>query len=163
MTIDEIWEKIRNESDDIKDMVLASLDGQLTVRFKQVVDWEINKLCIVDEELHSGFVGYGCLTIHEESWQELGFDKDPNLPLYREMVLVVDKLRAVTDTIYGTPGDCIEIEVDHSECSSQAVRDLVFKICDKIEESEFIDITDTTLSNLKKNRNFLQIRFPSVG
>ncbi len=164
MKIYEIWEIIRNEPRDIQRMVLSSLDGQLNVRFEQVVDWEINKLCIVDEEIPGGFVGYhDVIFLCDESWLDLGFDKDPNLPLYREMILAVDKLRAVTDDIYGNPDDCIDIEVVfRGNSPSEAAKDLLGNIRDKIYESEFIDITDTSLSNLKNGRKLFLIRFPSV-
>ncbi len=44
MKIYEIWYKIINESRDVQDMVLASLNGQLEVRFKQILITEISKL-----------------------------------------------------------------------------------------------------------------------
>ena len=56
MKICEIWENVRNESWDIKDMVLASLEGQLNIRFKQIVDLEILKLGIKNDEVGGSVV-----------------------------------------------------------------------------------------------------------
>jgi len=162
MKIYEIWEMIINESRVVQDMAFASLDGQLNVRFREIVDLEITKLCIVHEDMAGGFIGYWDLKLSDESWQELGFDKDFNLSLYRELILSIVTLRFATDDDYGNPSDSIDIAVNFKHPSpSKAATDLLGNICDKILESEFIDISDTSISNLKKNdRKLFLIRFP---
>jgi hypothetical protein len=51
MKIYQIWEKIRHESPEVKDMVLATLDAQINVRFNQIIEQEIKKMGKVYEDL----------------------------------------------------------------------------------------------------------------
>lgn len=153
MKICEIWENVRNESWDIKDMVLASLEGQLNIRFKQIVDLEILKLGIKNEEV-GDLVDYDIVVLLcEETWRSLGLDKNINLYMFRELIFAVDRVKVSTNDEYGNPSDCIYIEADIKQCiKSKTVRVLLSDIMHKVYISEFIDIRDTTLINLKNNR-----------
>jgi len=152
MKIYEIWEKIKNESQDVQDMVLSSLNGQLNVRFRQVIDKEIKNLGIVHEDLPGGVVCYyDLIFLCDESWIDLGFNKDPDLPIYRELVFTVNTIETTTEDDYGNPVDFINMDVVYKNgFPSKAVKDLLCNILDKVYVSEFIDIED---SYFVKNRD----------
>lgn len=163
MTIDKIWEKIRNESDDIKDMVIASLEGQVEVRFKQILEKEIRKLAVTYDD---GSIAEYCdlQLLSDESLQSEGLGKHSDPMLYRELTLTVDTFWVRTDYAYGNPEDEIYIEaVFRNGSPSIAAKELLPNIFNKFDVSEFIDITDSTLSNLRINRYGRIYRFPSVG
>jgi len=80
MKIYDIWYKIINESRDVQDMVLASLNGQLEVRFKQILVSEINKLHVTFDD---GSIACYCdlQLLSDESLQSEGIDKHTALML----------------------------------------------------------------------------------
>ena len=105
-----------------------------------MMKWEVQLLC-------------------EEDWRSLGFDKNINLCMFRELIFAIDRVKVNTDDEYGNPSDCIYIEADIKQSAdtklsiqSKTARVLFSDIMHKVYISEFIDIKDTTLKNLKNNR-----------
>jgi len=140
MKIYEIWEKIKNESLDVKDMALASLNGQLEVRFRQVVYKEIRKLGVVyGNEFIADY--YDLKFWSDGSLKIEGLDKNSDLMLNRELIIAVDTVRTDIEDDYGNPSDDIDIEaVFENSRPSEASMDLLPNIMEKVYDSEFIDI-----------------------
>ncbi|MGB2693358.1 MAG: hypothetical protein WBB48_01205 [Thermodesulfobacteriota bacterium] len=161
MKLNEIWKKIGNEHQYIQDMVLGSLNGQLKICFDRIIALEIYKLGIVHEDIKSGFVSYHDLKyLSEESWQDLGFDMEPILSSYRKLVLVVDEIRVIPENEFFNPKDDIDLGVEFKKGIKPNIdMGLLKKIIDQVYESEFIDIEDSTLLNLKDNRKLYIITF----
>jgi hypothetical protein len=152
MKIHEIWDVIKNESPIIRSMVIESLKAQLNVRFQQIIDQEIYKLGIVHKEIPGEFISIMEVLLHEESWKELGCDKHLILPLYRELLFTVNELIVITDDGFGNIDDEIDIAASFQcNSSSQAAKNLLSIILDKVYHSEYIDISKTTLANLKRS------------
>jgi len=70
-------------------MFLATLDGQLNVRFNQIIEQEIKKMGKVYEDLPRGEDGRLNLLLSDEKWHEFGYDKNYYLNIYRNLKLVV--------------------------------------------------------------------------
>ena len=157
MKIYQIWEKIKNESPDVQDMVIATLDSQLNVRFNQIIEQEIKKMGKVYEDLPRGEDGrLNLLLLSDEEWQKLGYHKYYDLNMYRNLKLVVRDIWLNTYEYYqwGRLPDDIEIvPILRDDAPSKAVKEVfldISYIMHKVYESELIDIEDSTLSNLKK-------------
>lgn len=153
MKIYEIWEQIKNESIDIKYIVLASLNAQLKIRFEQIVDQEVMKCgVIVGKNLVVDYLELRFSS--EEDLHDLGLDKHSDLMLYRDLIFLVDDVVACTDTDLGNEAEEIDIEacLSNSGSRAQPVLDLLSNVLGQVYESEYIDISDSTLSNLKQDR-----------
>lgn len=155
MKINQIRQLIKNESRDVQDMVIASLDGQVDVRFRQIVDDEIQKLGVIFDGDH--IADYGILKIlSDENIHDLGLDKHPELMLYRDLILLIENVRLDRDEIFY---ECeyvgLEADLRRDASRSQPVRDLFQKIMGQVYESEYIDITESTFLNLKSNRKLV--------
>jgi len=144
MKIHDISERIKNESQDVQEMIIASLNGQLEVRFRQVVDKEIRKLGVVYGVVYGNefIADYSDLELLcDESLKDEGLDKNSDLMLYRELILSIESLRTDMEDDYGNPVDDIDIEVvfKHNRPSEAAI-DLLRNIVKKVYESDFLDI-----------------------
>ena len=152
MKIYEIWEQVKNEPIEIRAMVLALLNPQLDFRFEQIVDEEIKKLGIV--------YGNECIANYlllklasDKSLYEFGLIDHYELMLYRELLSVVNTITVNTEDDYGYPADDIDIQIGFKNSTpSKELLELLLNILHKVYESEYIDITDSTLSNLKTTR-----------
>jgi hypothetical protein len=152
MRIYEIWERIKNESDVVKDLVFVTLKRQSNLRFYEIIEQELKKMGTVYEELPPGIGSYrDLISLSDELWQEYGFDEYPNLTLYRKIKLAVGRITLTIDDERGNLPDNIEImPIFRGDPPSGAVKELLSNIIHKVYESELIDIEDNTLSNLKK-------------
>lgn len=93
MKICEFWEKIKNKPPEVQDMVLTTLDAQLNVRFNQIIEQEIKKMGTVYEDMPRDIDGrLNLLIFSDEEWQKSGFDKYPELNLYRKLKSAVSDI-----------------------------------------------------------------------
>jgi hypothetical protein len=148
MKINEIWEKTRNQPQDVQDIVLASLNGQLEVRFRQIADKEIRKLgAVLGDEFTVTY--YDLVLLDDESLKSEGLDKNHTLMLYRELMLSVNTVRTDVEDDHGNPSDDIDIEVvfEHGR-PSEAAMALLPNIMDKVYSSEFIGIDESYLKSI---------------
>lgn len=157
MKICEIWEKIKNEPVEVKDMVIETLDPQLNVRFKQIIEEKIKNLGTVYEEIPRDHRGRLNLAIFsDEAWQELGYNKCLELDLFRIFHLYVRHIgleifeyhqwRVMPDELLIVPD--LSDDVPYEDLKLLFLN--ISYIIHRVYESEFIDIDDETLSNLKK-------------
>lgn len=153
----EIWEKIKNEPYEVQDMVLASLEAQLNVRYKQIIEEKVKNMGKVCDEIPSDEQGRLNLSIFsDEEWKKLGSNQYFELDLCRKLHLYVSEIGHNFYEYYkwGVIPDKIEIiPILRDDVPYEDLRELfssISYIIHKVYESELIDIDDVTLSNLKK-------------
>lgn len=157
MKIYQIWEKIRNESRDVQDMVLATLEPQLNVRYNQIIEQELKKLGDLDEILPKYIKSRFTLSrVSDKEWHERGYDIWLYPDLYRKLSLAVKDI-AIDTFVYRNggklPDDIVIVPRLSDDVSSEDFHELVCLtsyIMHRVYESELIDIEDSTLTNLKK-------------
>jgi len=154
-------EKVKNEFPIVQRMILASLNTQLEDKFMQFVDEDLRKSGLVDE---SGLILI-CSDLKYMNDKELSIsrlNKHPRLMLYRELIISVSTIFFYTNDEYGNASDEIDINVSFKDKTpSKAALKLLSNVMDKVYESEFMDDLLYSLFNIKFDRDFDLIRFPS--